>query len=64
MFESGLLSFSSGGVVRIVGGGSLVSNEEDDSMSVDSSAGGSRLVLSVTSGSRNNIGGSVSLIGN
>ena len=41
MFESGLLSFSSGGVVTIVGGESLVSNGEDDSMSTGSSSGGS-----------------------
>ena len=41
MFESGLLSFSSGGAVTIVGGESLVSNGGDDSMSAYSSTGGS-----------------------
>ena len=63
MFESGLLSFTSGGVVTIVRGELLVSNGGDDSMSADLSVGGSWLVLSLTSGSGNNIGGSVSFIG-
>ena len=63
MFESGLISFTSGGVVTIVGCELLVSNGGDDFMSADSSVGGSWLVLSLTSGSGNNIGGSVSFIG-
>ena len=41
MFESGLLSFTSGEVVTIVGGELLVSNGGDDYMSTDSSVGGS-----------------------
>ena len=41
MFESGVLSFNSGGGVTTVGGESLFSNGGDDSMYVDSSAGGS-----------------------
>ena len=63
MFKSGLSSFSSGGVVTIVGGESLVSNGEDDSMSTGSSSGGSWLVLSLASGSGGTTGVCVSLIG-
>ena len=40
MFESGVLSFNSVGEVTTVGGESLFSNGGDDSMYVDSSAGG------------------------
>ena len=41
MFESGLLSFTSGGVVTIVRGELLVSSGGDDSMSAYSYVGGS-----------------------
>ena len=48
MFKSGLSSFSSGGVVAIVGGESLVSNGEDDI-----SMGGSERTLHWFFGLRN-----------
>ena len=41
MYESGVLSFNSGGGVTIVGGESSVSHGGDDSISTDSSASGS-----------------------